>query len=232
MVEIIPAVLPKSFSELEYTLARLRGISRKVQIDLVGGGLFSFNRSWPFRDKASFTNMLEKKTGLPYWTEFDIEVDLMVNNPKELARTFVGLHVSRVILHARFEGALEAARMLDQYEDNEHPTPVGVGIALAAHAAMEEIEEFEGLYDFVQVMGIDHIGRQGQPPCPHHKELELIRALRTKYPEMQIQVDGGAAAHPQELAQAGANRLVVGSGIVRAKDPAMAYKQLYTEVNG
>lgn len=213
-------------------MARLRGISRKMQLDVVGGGFFSFNRSWPFRDHKSFQKMLKEKTGLPYWTEFDIEVDLMVDNPSELALTFVELHVSRVIIHARHKGALEAASRLDQYEDSEHPTPVSVGIALASHAILEELEPFEGLYDFVQVMGIDHIGRQGQPPCPHHKELELIRALRQKFPDLTIQVDGGVAAHVKELVQAGASRLVVGSAIINAQNPKETYERLYTEANG
>jgi pentose-5-phosphate-3-epimerase len=80
-------------------------------------------------------------------------------------------------------------------------------------------------------MGIDHIGRQGEPPDPHHHELLLIAELRTKFPKLLIQVDGAVAPHVRELVQAGASRLVVGSAIVNADNPKEVYKALYTEAN-
>jgi pentose-5-phosphate-3-epimerase len=103
-------------------------------------------------------------------------------------------------------------------------------VALNAHADIGELERFDGLYDFVQVMGIDRIGRQGEPPDRHHKEIALIKALRERYPVLVIQVDGGVAPHPRELLEAGANRLIVGSAIVRARDPKAALEKLYTEI--
>jgi pentose-5-phosphate-3-epimerase len=85
--------------------------------------------------------------------------------------------------------------------------------------------------DFVQVMGIDRIGRQGEPPDIHHREIALVERLRRRYPSLTIQVDGGVAPHVKELVRAGANRLIVGSAIVHAKNPGEVYKKLYTEAN-
>ena len=106
MVEIIPAILPKSLADLKAHLERIRGVSRKVQIDLVGGGFFTWNRSWPYRDRASFTRMLTEEKELPYWTEFDVEVDLMVKGAKDIALAFVGLHVAPPLFHPHLPPAL------------------------------------------------------------------------------------------------------------------------------
>ena len=233
MVEIIPAILPKSLADLKAHLERIRGVSRKVQIDLVGGGVFTWNRSWPYRDRASFTRMLTEEKELPYWTEFDIEVDLMVKGAKDIALTFVGLHAARAVVHAQLPGALEAARALSEYDDDGRPFSIGVGVALSAHAALDELRPFHPLIDFVQVMGIDHIGRQGEPPDPHHHATELVVQLRKRFPELTIQVDGGVSLKTaRALAKAGANRLVAGSAIFGSADPKTAYQALYTEANG
>lgn len=231
MVEIIPAILPRSLADLKAHLERIRGISRKVQIDLVGGGIFTFNRSWPFRDRVSFTQMLKEEKGLPYWTEFDVEVDLMVKNPKDLALTFVGLHAARVVVHARYPGALEAAQALSDYDDDAQPFPIGVGVALPAHGTPDGLEPFQHVMDFVQVMGIAKIGYQGNPF--DERALPLVSALRQKYPELPIQVDGGVSLKTaRALAKAGASRLVAGSAIFDSPDPKAAYNALYTEANG
>lgn len=230
-VEIIPAILPKSLADLTRHLERIRGVSRKVQIDLVGGGFFTFNRSWPYRDHASFARILKQEKALPYWTEFDMEVDLMVKNAKEMALAFVRLHAARAIVHVRYPGALEAVQALSDYDDDEEPFPIGVGVALPAYGKPDEVEPFHHLMDFVQVMGIKKVGYQGRPF--DERALSLVSALRQKYPELTIQVDGGVSLKTvRTLAKAGATRLIAGSAIFGAKDPAAALKALYTEANG
>lgn len=209
MIEIVPAVLPKTLEELRGTLARLKGIAPLVQIDLVG------------------ENILKNEEAPPEWEEFDFEFDLMTNDSLQDARSAVALGASRVVVHADFPKAFEAIEALQQTRGGEYP--VKVGIALPSTASVSELGSFEGLYDFVQVMGIEHVGSQGQPFDP--RSLELIFSLRKEYPELVIQVDGAAAGHARELIEAGVQRLVVGSAIVNADDPKSVFKQLYTEAN-
>ncbi len=211
MIEIIPAVLPKSFEGLEHSLGRLRGAAKLVQIDLVG------------------TNILEGQYALPFWEEFDFECDIMLADPAKEVQACIDAGASRIIVHAESATAKEALEMLQPMRGG--PIPTVVGVALRAHDTKEALAPFAGLYDFVQVMGIDHIGKQGEPPCPHGKELELIKALRAEYPTLDIQVDGAAAAHVGELVAAGTNRLVVGSAIVNAADPIAAYQGLKAETD-
>lgn len=211
MIEIIPAVLPKSFEGLEHSLGRVHGVAPLVQIDLVG------------------TNILKEKYSLPFWEELDFECDIMLPDPAREVQTCIDAGASRIVVHAEASSAHEALNVLQPMRGG--PIPTVVGIALRSHDTNEALKPFEGLYDFVQVMGIDTIGKQGEPPDPHGKELELIKQLRMQFPELVIQVDGAAAAHVGELVAAGASRLVVGSALVNANDPKEVYKSLYTEAN-
>lgn len=198
--------------DLESGLERLRGVSRWVQVDFVNN------------------NYLTREENFPLWEEFDFEADLMLPHPKDEIETMVMLGAARIVVHAHNEGAREAIELLQATRGGDFP--VEVGVALRSHDTLDALKDFEGLYDYVQVMGIDHEGRQGEPPDPHGKDIELIKALRAAYPELLIQVDGAAAAHVRELVAAGASRLVVGGAIVNAESPKAAYKQLYTEANG
>lgn len=52
-------------------------------------------------------------------------------------------------------------------------------------------------------------------------ELPKVQALRKKYPELNIEVDGGVGpATIDQVADAGANVIVSGSAVFGAKDPS------------
>ena len=199
MVDILPAVLPKNFSDLKQRLESLQGIAPVVQIDLVG------------------TNILAGHEAIPLWEEFDFEIDIMLPQPEAEVRQCIDIGAARIVVHASAPTAHQALEILQETRGGDYA--VEVGIALAAHDMLEVLKNFDRLYDYVQVMGIDRIGKQGEPPDPHHHEILLIKELRRAYPELLIQVDGAVAVHPRELVEAGANRLIVGSAIVNAEDP-------------
>ena len=70
-----------------------------------------------------------------------------------------------------------------------------------------------------------HPGFGGQSFIP--SVLEKVQALRQKYPSLMIQMDGGIDVTTAKLArEAGANNLVAGSYIFKAKDRAGAIAAL------
>jgi len=86
------------------------------------------------------------------------------------------------------------------------------------------------MLDFVQLMGIKKIGAQGQP----FDEPTLARAkeLRTKFPDLEIAVDGSVNGTTiSQLLAAGVNRFAPGSAISRANDPILAFKELSALIN-
>ncbi|MEK7554105.1 MAG: HisA/HisF-related TIM barrel protein, partial [Patescibacteria group bacterium] len=61
--------------------------------------------------------------------------------------------------------------------------------------------------------------RQGQPF--DKRVLEKIKTFRAQHPEVTLQVDGGVSIeNAKELLNLGVSNLVVGSAIVRAKNPS------------
>jgi ribulose-phosphate 3-epimerase len=228
--EVIPAILPRSFKDLEEHLGRIRGISRKVQVDIYEGGFWGRGRTWPLRG-GNLGAMIKNNETLPYWTEFDTEFDLMVSNAREMALQLVGLHAARIVVHAAFKGSVEAAEALASFDDDDHPFPVGIGVAVTINDPLEILQPFEHIMDFIQVMGIAKVGAQGR--SFDERALQTITRLRHRYPQMAIQVDGGVSLkNTRALIAAGATRLVEGSAIFGAKDAGEAYKALYTEANG
>lgn len=210
MIEIIPAILPKSFKELEEGLEHLQGVAPTVQVDLVG------------------TNILAGHEAFPFWEEFDFECDVMLANPAQEMRHCVDSGASRIVVHADAADAHEALETLQELRGGS--LPLLVGVALTSNDTKETLTLHEGLYDFVQVMGIANVGHQGQPFDENC--LALIAQLRAAHPDLIIQVDGAVTLERvRVLVEAGANRLVVGSAIMHAQNPSDVYKALYTEAN-
>lgn len=232
MVDIIPAVLPKNFKDLEAHLAMVRpGMSgaKMAQIDVVDGR-FARNRTWPYRDESTFTKIVEDERGLPYWEEFDFQFDLMIDHPEERVMDFIHAGGSHIILHVRSGGALEAFEKVIGMREESGAFSVRAGLALLPTAQPDELEPFEAQFDFVQVMGIERVGFQGEPFDKH--AIYLIERLRSRYPELIIQVDGGVSMeNANMLAKAGASRLVVGHDIFEADDPVQEIAKLRAEAN-
>jgi ribulose-phosphate 3-epimerase len=64
-------------------------------------------------------------------------------------------------------------------------------------------------------------------------ELPKVAALRKKYPELNIEVDGGLSEKTiDQAADAGANVIVAGSAVFGAKDPGEVIAKLREAVEG
>ena len=62
-------------------------------------------------------------------------------------------------------------------------------------------------------------------------QLPKVKALRERYPDLDVEVDGGLSEGTIDLAaDAGANVIVAGSAVFGAKDPAAVVKVLRESV--
>ena len=229
-VEIIPAVLPQSFKDLEERLAPLKDVIKLAQVDVVDGQ-YAKGKTWPYRDTATFEKIAKEERGLPFWDKIDFQFDLMIQNPDKVLKEYLDAGASHVVLHARSEGVEKALQLIVDLRTEEIGSfSVHGGMALGPQDQPDMLEPFEAQFDFVQVMGIDREGRQGEPF--DKKALYLVERLRSRYPKLPIQVDGGVSLqNARELVAAGASRLVVGSAIVKAEDPLAAYQEFQELVN-
>lgn len=217
MIEIIPAILVKSFSELQEKLGRYVGISKLVQIDICDGR-FVPSITWPMQpnDSYSVENIIGEEEGMPYWDKLDFEFDLMILNAHKKFDLFMKLGAKRIIFHLEAEdeqGLMEFFESLDPYlKDN-----IEIGIAINNTTDINKLNKFINHIDFIQLMGIDHIGFQGEPFS--EKVLKQIEELKQKYPEIKISIDGGVNEESAPiLIDAGIDALVMGSTLLRSYD--------------
>ena len=229
-VEIIPAVLPQSFKDLQEHLAPLKDVIRLAQVDVVDGH-YAKGKTWPYRDTATFEKIAKEERGLPFWDTIDFQFDLMIEHPDLVLKEYLDAGASHIVLHARSEGAQKALQLIVDLRTEEIGSfSVHGGIALGPNDQPDVLLPFEAQFDFVQVMGIDREGRQGEPF--DKRALYLVERLRARYPKLPIQVDGGVSLqNARELVAAGATGLVVGSAIVKAEDPLAAYQEFVELVN-
>lgn len=226
MTEIIPAVMPKNLDDLEQTVARVRGAAEWVQIDVMDGK-FVPPVDWPFPDiHRAASTLLAEEEGMPYWDEVNYEFDLMIKNPEKYAEDFVRLGGGRIIFHyesAEKDKLWEAVRKVQDMN-----TEVAIAIdTVTPNEALDEFITDERPIDFVQLMGIAQIGYQGQPF--DERVIPKIKALRAKYPDIMISIDGGVNFDTaSQLLDAGANRLVAGSVILKSENPREAIYNLGT----
>ena len=217
-MEIIPAIIPRSLEDIHEKLSLVRGVAPVVQIDITDG-VFAGKPSWPFGDETTFQRMVSEAEGLPFWEDFIFEVDFMIARTEERAEDFFRTGFSRAVFHfgavENMRAALSIARQYD----------VEAGIALLPDESFDMLEEFEGSFQFVQVMGIARIGFQGE--SFDSRVLHNIRRVRERFPDIIISVDGGVSKRTvATLVEAGVNRLVVGSAIFHTDDPRSAYANL------
>ena len=218
MNEIIPAVLPNTIEELEVGLARLVDGPRYVQID-VCDGLFVTTRTWPLnpRDRAHFADIIKGDEGLPHWQDFNFEVDLMVHNPEKHVTQWVAAGIDRVVFH------LESRHVWSELQDAVGET-AEIGLAIDLDPPYEKLAIYVPRVDYIQVMGIARLGKQGT--VLDERVFTLIERVKHDFPDVTLQIDGGVTLeNARSLLDHGADRLVVGSAIVRDVSPKDAYRR-------
>ncbi|MEX0933267.1 MAG: hypothetical protein WDZ74_00795 [Candidatus Paceibacterota bacterium] len=223
MTEIIPAILPKDYLDLRSSLARVRFLSPFVQIDICDGNYVP-SVTWPYGDPEKFQSILDGDEGLPFWEDFQFELDLMVRNPEEVLADWIDAGASRIIIHNK------STAKLDEILTTLENAGIEAGIALGVDEDVSLIRPYAERVLFVQCMGIAHIGVQGNPFDA--RVLTQIKAIRAQFPQLTVSVDGGVNIHTVEkLVEAGAHRLVSGSAILRAEDSKSALEEMRALAN-
>jgi len=210
MTEVIPAIIPQSFEDLEDKMNLVARYTKLVQIDVLDGK-FVPARSWPYqKDHGTFQAILNEDEGMPLWESLDFEVDLMVKNPEQVINDWITAGASRVIVH------IESTDKMDEIVKIIHKR-VELGIALDIDTSTDTILPYLEDVDFVQFMGIAKIGFQGEKF--DERVVDKIREFHNAHPEVVISVDGGVTLDSAPLlVGAGVRRLVSGSTIYDSAD--------------
>lgn len=210
MNKIIPAILPKDWTELEERVESVKNHVSTVQVDICDGR-FVKNFSWPYRKHdQNFEEVQREEKGMPFWDEVDYEIDLMVENPEDIISEWIATGASNIIIH------VESTKNLEKIVE-EYSSMVGIGLALNIETPLDIVKPFISKISHIQLMGIDRIGFQGQDF--DKAVFEKIKEIRDKYPDLSISVDGGVDLETApKLLDAGVDILIVGSAIFQSQN--------------
>lgn len=228
MAEIIPAILSKNYADLKNKISLVRGIAPIAQIDICDGA-FVKSITWPFFGKNDddtfldndldqhFRRILNEQEGLPFWEDIDFELDLMVLNAVENFDIYAKLGPRRIIFHLEAIGDTEEFKHFLEGIDTYTRDIIEIGVAINPDTPVEQIFPIVNSVDFIQCMGIEHIGKQGEEFSD--KCLEQIKKLIEKFPDLIISVDGGVnLQNALKIIEVGATRLAVGSALFNTND--------------
>lgn len=216
---IIPAIIPESLTHLRTMLDRVP-FAPAVQVDVIDG-IFAPQVSWPYGEGERAGDPMDVKAD---FSLFEIEIDLMVEKPEAHLDRWVSAGAQRIVVH------IESTEYMDDIVTHADVHGYTLGIAFDDDTALDVVVPYLSRVGFVQCMGIDVVGAQGEPFEP--RVLENIRALHTQFPNLLIQVDGSVNMETIVLLRdAGASRFIAGSAIMKAEHPQEAYEQLTHMMN-
>jgi ribulose-phosphate 3-epimerase len=200
MIDVIPGILEKDWSEIERRIGLVAPFVEWVQIDIADNTLVP---NTTFLDFAKFS-AIEKQ-----FPKLSLEAHLMVANPEKYIKPLADAGFKRLITHVECHDP----RIFLDLAKYEH---VEVGVAIDGPTELEQAEPFLEEVDCVLVMTIE-AGFSGQAFMT--ETLEKIKTIHQNIPDLPIEVDGGINDQTAKLAvEAGATRLVSTSYLFKNPD--------------
>ena len=213
---IIPGILNKNKEETLNDVLKVKDILKTIQID-VCDGVFVESLTWLPKEEDELID----------WQDIDYELDLMVEDLNKYILIAAEMGANKVIIHSREEEKINLAISLAR--------DLSLNIAICSDVL--NVSKFIDKVEGVQIMGIEHIGKQGQKIKENLKEevaaiSEIVEAYnkqrKTKEETMPnqkendrdvyIQIDGGMNEKTiLEFKSKSIKNFVVGSALFKLK---------------
>lgn len=215
MIYIAPSVLAADFSQLTNEIMRVqRAGANMLHLDVMDGH-FVPNISFG----APVIACMRKRTNLMF------DVHLMITDPRRYIDDFLKAGADSITIHA--ESCEDPRAVLSYLEDCNCRAAVAISPATPAETVFHLLDKVS----MVLVMTVQP-GFGGQKFMPDM--MDKVRAIRAEIIKrglnIDIQVDGGIdATNVGIVTEAGANVIVAGSSIFKAKKSAAVIKQMREE---
>lgn len=209
-VEIVPAILRKTWEKIEEDWQKIYKLPDHVQIDITDG---IFAGEGTFREIRRFKRLPESQK---------IELHMMVHTPGNFVEDIVDLNPARVVFHLEaFEGTNDIQFV---YKALREKTQAQLALALNPESPNERLEEYISLLDYVLFMGYNP-GYANQPI--NEIVFMKIGQFYDKHRGMPIAVDGHVDRETTPAyVRAGATILCANTSIFSSGDPQENYEQL------
>ncbi|HLC99854.1 MAG TPA: ribulose-phosphate 3-epimerase [Patescibacteria group bacterium] len=209
ITEIVPAILSYDAADAQRKLKIVEPYVHRVQMDVMDGA-FVKNTTLSVADYGQIKTSLKR------------EVQLMVSEPEKYIDDCVKYGMDLVEIH------IESQKNIWTTIQKAKNANLKVGIAINPETPAERVRQYLQSADLVLLMSV-HPGLGGQVFIP--ETLQKIKLLRAMWPSGIIEVDGGLKKGiVGKCAKAGANFMVVGTGIFNAADPLQALHDLRAEI--
>lgn len=206
---IAPSILSADFANLQEDILRVEKAGADwVHIDVMDGHFVP-----NLTIGAPVVKSLRKITKLPF------DVHLMIENPWNYVEDFAKAGADIITVHqeACKDNLSEVIAQIKSYGAK-------AGVSIKPNTSVDAIKYVLKDVDLVLVMSVEP-GFGGQSFMPN--SLAKIKEIRSLFPDLDIEVDGGINADTAKLViEAGANVLVAGSSVYGAKDVAAAISLL------
>lgn len=157
-------------------------------------------------------------------TKMYFDVHLMITDPAGYMDSFVDAGADIVTVHK--ETADDEA--LRKIAEHLHSRGTEAGIAVKPKTPIETVEGLLDVFDMVLIMTVEPgFGGQSYMKDMDEKIKWAAKMSDTKYPHLEVEVDGGVGVKTAALAAgSGANILVAGSAVFGAADASAAVKKI------
>ncbi|MBO5371080.1 MAG: ribulose-phosphate 3-epimerase [Clostridia bacterium] len=140
-----------------------------------------------------------------------LDVHLMIENPNQYAQDYLKAGADIITVHCESNLNIEEIYKLTKQYNKK------LCVSLNPETDVSVLDKYAQYVDMFLVMSV-HPGFGGQSFI--ESSLDKIKYLRTKYPDIDIEVDGGIKLDNfQKVVDAGANVIVAGSAVFDAEDP-------------
>lgn len=209
-MNILPAILTADIESAKKQMESVSSLTDYFHVD-IADGKFVENTTFAVKDLVQLSQLGR------------FEVHLMVEDPQAYFEDCKAAQAQRVFFH--MESTNDPGAVLRAMEEY----PFERGVVLGSETPVSAIVPFKQDIDSVLIMSIK-AGFQRQPFIK--ETLVKVGQVKEVVSDMPVGLDGGINGNTMALArQAGANYVVVGSGIFRQDDPATALTKLKAMIN-
>mgnify|MGYP003300245100 CR=1 FL=1 len=155
------------------------------------------------------------------------DVHLMISEPEKYIDAFVDAGADIITVHSEvFEGVQKLRKVADYI----HSKGVKAGVSIKPKTSFESVEAALDKFELLLIMTVEPgFGGQSYMADMEEKIRKAAEASLDKYPNLDIQVDGGIGINTiKGAAEAGANVFVAGSAVFGADNPAEVVSKLRT----
>jgi ribulose-phosphate 3-epimerase len=204
MTKIVPAVLVDNKEDYIKRISIIRQLTNRFQLDIIDGQYVD-NRTIQLEDISRPTDL-------------NMDVHLMVNDPKPYVEQAIVLHANNIIIQ------LECCEDISSYLERIKKSGLNAGVAINPDTKLNALKPYKEMLDHVLIMGYP-AGFAGQKLNP--MVFERLPEVRDMFPAAEVGLDGGLSpSNAKKVLQAGFDVVNINTLIFGSDDPLSAYSEL------